>query len=227
MKSKQRQKAKELRSQGLSIKNISQQLGVSSSSVSLWVRNIKLTSEQIKNLEQQNPIFNNQLNGSRTIAKRARLKRLQYQEGGAIKAREGNLLHQAGCMLYWAEGTKSKNSCKFTNSDVNMMKLFLHFLRETFNLSNDKIIIRLNYYTNNGLTKEDIEKFWLDNLELEHSSLRKGQENNRPRSITNAVRHNKLIYGICCIEVYSQSIVQHIYGAIQEYAKFNNNYMLM
>jgi predicted transcriptional regulator len=227
MKSVQRNKARELRSQGWATGKIAKELGVSKSSVSLWVRDILLTKEQIEILKSQNAIYDKQHKGAKIKSDMARTTRLRFQQEGKEKAREGNLLHQAGCMLYWAEGTKSKTTCKFTNSDAEMVKLFVKFLRECLNVPNEKIMVRINCYTNNGLTKEEIEKFWLNNLQLPEINLRKGQENIRPRSITNANRHHKLIYGICCIEIYSVAIVQHIYGAIQEYASFNNNYMLM
>jgi predicted transcriptional regulator len=47
-----RLQARELRKSGLGIKTIAHQLGVSSSTVSLWSRDIKLTEDQIKNLEK-------------------------------------------------------------------------------------------------------------------------------------------------------------------------------
>jgi predicted transcriptional regulator len=226
MKLEQKIQAQKLRKQGISINDIAKQLNVSKSSVSTWVKDIILTSEQIKELEKQNPIYNKQLHGSQVKANNARKQRLQYQNEGMLKAKEGNLLHQAGCMLYWAEGAKSKNQCKFVNSDIEMLKLFMSFLRKILNISNDKITFTINCYTTNGLTKSDIENFWFNILDLNSSNLRKGQENNKPRSSTNQIRHNKLIYGIVSISVNSTQLVQHIYGAIQEYANFSNNYML-
>jgi hypothetical protein len=108
-----------------------------------------------------------------------------------------------------------------------MVKLFVRFLRECCGVKNENLTISINCYTNNGLSKSDIENFWTKNLSLDYSNLRKTQENIRPRSATNTIKHNKLLYGIVCITVNSTELVQHIYGAIQEYAQFNNNYMLM
>lgn len=227
MKSEAKLKSKELRKQGKSINEIASLLGVSKGSVSIWVRDIELTDNQIKELEQQNPIYNNQLHGSKERANKARKQRSQYQQLGKEKAKEGNLLHQAGCMLYWAEGYKSKNTCAIVNTDVNLLKFFMNFLKENFNLTNQDFKITINYYTNNGLSKNDIENYWLNQLDLPQEAIRKGQENNRPRSSTGAIRHNKHPYGMCNLIVKKSTyIVQHIYGAIQEYAKFNNDYML-
>src|ERR1700722_2295314 len=228
MKSEQREQARNLRSQGLPIKKIAKMINVSPSSVSVWVRDIELTNEQIEILKQQNPIINRQINGSKERSNKARAIRLEYQKNGKLEAKNENLLHQAGCLLYWAEGSKSKNNCSLINSDINLLKLFIRFLRECFHLDKNQFTITINCYTNNGLTKIEIENYWLEALQLDRSCLRKGQENNRPRSATNFVRHNKLPYGMCCLTVKkSTKIIQHIYGAIQEYACFDNNYMLM
>lgn len=228
MKSELKLKAIKLREAGLSIKQISKELNVAKSSVSIWVRNVKLTDKQIKNLEKQNPIFNNQLCGATAKANAARTLRLQYQAEGKQKAKEQNLLHQAGCMLYWSEGSKNKNRCTFTNSDTNMMKLFVKFLRKCFNIPNDKLTVSITCYTNNGLSKSDIENYWINSLELNKDNLRKGKENIRPKSATNSIRHNKLIYGVCRLEVkQSTQLIQHIYGAIQTYGEFENNFGLM
>jgi hypothetical protein len=40
------------------------------------------------------------------------------------------MLHQAGCMLYWAEGSKARNTLKFANSDRQMVRFFRHFLTD-------------------------------------------------------------------------------------------------
>ena len=43
-------KAQDLRSKGLSVKDIEKKLGISRSSASIWVRDISLTKEQINKL---------------------------------------------------------------------------------------------------------------------------------------------------------------------------------
>lgn len=228
MKQEKKQQAIILRKQGKSIKSIAKELKVSISSVSIWTRNIILTDEQINSLKNNNPIFNNQISGAKSRETQARYVRKQYQETGKLMAKQGNLLHQAGCMLYWAEGSKSKNNCNITNTDINLLKLFKKFIVECFGVSQECFTISINYYTNNELTQNDIEQYWLNGLGLHQSSIRKGQENKKPRSATTTIRYNKHPFGICRLSVKGgTSIVQHIYGAIQEYAGFSNDYMLL
>jgi hypothetical protein len=76
-------------------------------------------------------------------------------------------------MLYWAEGAKRRNTIQFTNSDPHMLVFFRRFLVEGMAIEPDEIVMSINVYTNNGLTIEEIERYWLDLLELPRSSVRK------------------------------------------------------
>ena len=124
-------------------------------------------------------------------------------------------------MLYWAEGAKSRNSLTFVNSELAMAAHFLRFLRESLGVSDDVITNRLNVYLNNGLTLRQIEDHWLWGLELPRSCLRKHMVDRAPTSSSGKRRH-KLPYGVCTLRVRrSTHLVQHIFGAIQEYGGFD------
>lgn len=223
MKPEERRKSRELRRQGKSVREIEKELDVSRSSVSRWVRDIELTPEQEQRLWERDRSYA----ASGTLAKRRRKifleKRKQYQESGREKAKkESGNLFQVGCMLYWAEGGKGRNDVRFSNSDVNMMNLFLRFLRECYKVKSEDVSVYINCYTNNGLSVEQIEKYWIEQLRLKQRCLRKTLVNCYPRTSRRKTVRNKLIYGICRIVVCRTDIVQSIYGAIQEYGDFEN-----
>jgi hypothetical protein len=124
-------------------------------------------------------------------------------------------------MLYWAEGSKDRNTITFVNSDREMVVFFVAFLRDSLGVSPEDITVRLNVYLTNGLTLREVEDHWLWALGLPRSSLRKPMINHAPTSSSGRKR-NKLPYGVCTIRVKrSTALVQHIYGAIQEYAGFD------
>ena len=61
----EREEARRLRrEQGLPIKVIAAAIGVSSSSVSRWVRDVRLTPAQVAALREANPIYNRQRSGT-------------------------------------------------------------------------------------------------------------------------------------------------------------------
>jgi hypothetical protein len=223
-KPEQRAEARRLRrDHGMPVKQIAARLRVSASSVSLWTRDIELTAEQKhRNLVEAPRAPHNPERVARRVdawRRRSRAKRRSYQVEGRVNARRGDPLHLAGCMLYWAEGGKRRNSITLANSDLHLVRLFCRFLRESLGIDPDAITVSLNVYTNNGLAIEEIEDHWLTALELPRSSLRKHSVNSMPMSSSGG--RKTLPYGVCTVSVHSTRLIQHIYGAIQEYGGFD------
>ena len=222
----ERVKARELRLRGMPIKRIARALGVSPSSVVYWTRDIQLSEEQARrNLRgpsgPQDPA--RVARRAASWRRRSREKRLGYQLDGRQRARRADPLHMAGCMLYWAEGTKSRNTISFSNSDLNMVRFFARFLRESLEVQPEQLTIRLNVYTGNGISVSQIEDHWLNALGLPRSVLRGHTLNHTPTS-SSGRKTDRLPYGVCSLAVLkSTHLVQHIYGAIQEYGGFEES----
>jgi hypothetical protein len=204
------------------LKRIASAVGVSVATAHAWTRDIQITPEQAhRNLYgprgPQNPEHI-----ARRVASWRRLNRERrrgFQAAGRAATKRGDRLHLAGCMLYWADGAKDRNVVQFVNSDVAMLRFFRRFLTEALGVSPSDITIRLNVYTGNGLSIEQIERHWLDALDLPPSCIRAHSVNYLPTS-SSGKKKNKLPYGVCDLRVNATHLVQHIYGAIQEYAGF-------
>jgi hypothetical protein len=119
-----------------------------------------------------------------------------------------------------AEGTKARNTVKLCNSDPNMLAFFRRFLVESLEVDPRRLTLRLHVYLGNGLSIEEIERYWLDLLELPQRSLRKHAVNPLPTSSSGS-KKAKLPCGVATVALHSTEAVQHIYGAIQEYAGFD------
>lgn len=209
------------REQGLSIRDIEKRLGVSRSSVSLWVRDIELTDEQHAALLSRNPIYNGQRTSQIVRSARWRHRRLWSQAEGRIFAVAGDAFHAAGCMLYWAEGSKKRNSAQMSNSDPEVLRFFAEFLRRYFGVEDEKFRVTCNLFADHVDRQHEVETFWLDTLDLPRSPcLTKSIVNVYSRH-SQRKRLNMLPYGTCRLSVHSTQIVQHIYGAIQEYGGFD------
>ena len=122
-----------MRRDGCSYRQISSALGVSKSSLSLWLRDVALTDEQRCLLAERSPEASRRRAASlraRRIATTERVVRQSRSQIGRLTARE---LLVAGVVAYWAEGSKSKPWSRservlFTNSDPTMITLFLRWL---------------------------------------------------------------------------------------------------
>lgn len=124
--------ARELRTRGLAYNEIAARLGVSKSSVSLWVRDLprparlsyeenrKRSAEGVRRYWERE----RQVRG----AKRAREVASAAAEIGNLTGRE---LLIAGAIAYWCEGTKKHQNLErvvFMNSDAGLIRFFLRFL---------------------------------------------------------------------------------------------------
>jgi hypothetical protein len=122
-------------------------------------------------------------------------------------------------MLYWAEGAKNRNQLRLTNSDPEMARLFVKFLRTYFNLDEAAIKVTCNLFADHVERQHQIEQFWLDTLLLPRASLCQSTVNVYSK-YSKKKRANKPPYGTCRVVVSRTRITQSIFGAIQEYAGF-------
>jgi hypothetical protein len=122
-------------------------------------------------------------------------------------------------MLYWAEGSKNKNSVGLANTDAEMLKLFVGCLRSKFGIRKDDFVLKVQWYSDNGTTLEDIKRYWCQELDLPESCFRKCQVDNISK-YSKKKKKNKYPYGTCSVGVHRTDVVQKIYGAIQEIGGF-------
>lgn len=189
------------------------------STASLWVRDIALDEAQRATLDEADPVKSRRRTGQLAWSRVTREARIAAQWDGRRRASEGSPLHHAGCMLYWAEGSKHRNHVTFTNADVDMVRFFVRFLRECYGVEDARIALSVNCHLGNGLSVDEIQAWWLEQLGLPSSCLRAPAVNRASRASKRVRR--PLIYGTARIVVHSTFIVQSIYGAIQEYAGFS------
>jgi len=167
-----------LRKEGFSIPDISKKLGISESTASLWCRDIQLTQEQRKSLEKRT---NRKLQRffkmveeqkrERVIAKNLVIKNA-IKDFGEISDRD---LFVAGVSLYWAEGFKHKAEGRvgFCNSDPEMMKFMIHFLKKCLNVKESEISPRLTLNIAFQDKSIQVQQFWSDYLGIPMSQFTK------------------------------------------------------
>lgn len=205
------------RDEGQSVKEIARTLAVSTSSVSRWVSDIALKPDLEAALRAHDR--GRRLEAGLVRRERALARRASWQQEGRVLARRGNPLHMAGCMLYWAEGSRSRNSVYFTNSDPAMIALFRRFLVDSLGVPRESIRIDLNLFADHRQDHDRIERFWLQAADLPQSCLRASTVNVYSRHSARK-RLNRLPHGTCRLSVHSTRLVQSIFGAIQEYGRF-------
>lgn len=161
MKSVEKNRVRELRAKGYSISEIGRVVKVSKSSISLWVRDIALTSLQKDKLAAKGV--------TREAVEKRRKSRLKNENArrqiiidaakNQIQKLSPKELWLIGVMLYWAEGGKTvRGIVRFSNSDPEMIKLMMAFFRRICNVSENKF--RGHIHIHPHLDYRKAEDYW-------------------------------------------------------------------
>lgn len=184
VKTLEHNKAIELRSQGVSIKDIAKILCVSKGSVSTWVRGIELTDEQKEYLHKKATCGNNSLvkfNSNNTLredncrkqANNARINRIEKAREEADnewKIRKQDPDFMFGLALYIGEGSKEEFSIKIINYDPKVIVASIRFFLK---LGIPKEDIKVNIALHEGRSELEAKKFWMSLLEVSDIQFRK------------------------------------------------------
>ncbi len=220
MKTRERKLARALRrDEGASVMEIARRVGVSKSSVSLWVRDIPLTESQVAALRDRNPAYNGQRLGAQTRVAQGRARRRAYQEAGRARVQAGDEQFIRACLLYWGEGAKSRHSLSFANSDVEMVRVWMNLLRTSLQAAEERIRITCYLYADHTEVQTGIEDFWLRVTGLSRSNMCRSMVNNYSRS-SRRKRDRMLRYGTLKVVVHDTRLIQMILGGIQEIGGF-------
>lgn len=163
MKVKEKKLARALRMKGWSLRAISSKIKCSKSVVSVWIRDIKLTDEQIDKLKS---------NQDKARARAAKHPNSSRQKWGRIRSAfrskaekdipkrcSKETLKIAGSCLYWAEGyNASRNAIIFANTDPRMIKLIMRFFREACKIPEAKFRGKVAIHPHLHVRKA--ERYW-------------------------------------------------------------------
>ena len=213
MKAKKQLQSRLLRSKGLSINQISNKLGVSKSSVSTWVRDIKLTNEQLCGLSMRGV--------SKEVIERRRMTRLQNEQIKRDKAltKAKNEIQKitmrdlrfVGIALYWGEGKKSqRGAIQFTNSDPRTIILMMKFFKRICHVPDQKF--RGHIIIHPHLDKLLAEEYWEKISQIPRAQFFK---TTMQQSKSSQKKKNTLPYGTFSIEISNIKLFLSIMGWIE------------
>ncbi len=181
----ERARARELRARAWTLQEIAEELGVSKSSVSLWVRDVEFMPPPRggnRGARRRGP-------NALQRRKQAEIERLR----AAGRERIGDLTEQeflvAGVALYAAEGAKRDGTIQFANSDPRMLRFFCEWLRHFFAIDESRLRVRV--YLHEELDIDAANRFWSAVTEIRLTQFQ------RPYRAANdgSVRRTKHRYG--------------------------------
>ena len=156
----ERERARELRAQAWTIGEIVAELGVSRSSVSVWVRDVWFDEATRAARAGANRLRGARKRGPNRLQQRkqAEIDRLLVEGIERIGRLSDRDLLIAGTALYAGEGAKGDGVVKFANSDPRMILLFCAWLRRFFDV--DESRLRVHLYLHQGLDLDGARSFW-------------------------------------------------------------------
>lgn len=153
-----------LRKTGKSIKKIANLLGVSTSIVAVWSREVELTEEQKEKLKRRKVRIRHlrRLAKQSHLEKVARVKKLLKDANSEIKPLSDQELFLTGLALYWAEGFKSikEGRLGFCNSDPRMIKFIIKWFEKALKINREDFILRTEFNETHRDRTKEIKLFW-------------------------------------------------------------------
>ncbi|KPJ55959.1 hypothetical protein AMJ49_06000 [Parcubacteria bacterium DG_74_2] len=163
VKLKEKEKAIKLRKKGHSYSQILEKIPVAKSTLSLWLRSVKLAKRQKQQLTQK------KLAAAFRGAMKRREQRIDITKKIKNKARNeiGNISNRElwliGIALYWGEGDKEKEKSSLValgNSDPYLIKIFLEWLQKICKIPKSEIHFRIYLHLIAKNKLKETQKYW-------------------------------------------------------------------
>lgn len=221
-----RAKAFKMRMEGKSYNEINAALSIPKSTQNTWFRHLVLSDKAQARLKSR--VRQGTLNGfvrrnkrqTKEAEKRAySAQRIAKTQIPVLTKRD---LQIVGATLYWAEGYKRlqvidgkermSHLIRFVNSDGEMVRIFIRFLREIFEIPKDKIHLTMRLYPH--INEKEARRYWMEMTGLGKECFYKTLY--YVSGASKGVRpFNRLPHGTLSIEVCSTSRFHHLLGLIE------------
>ena len=206
-----------LRRQGKSYNEIAKILKAPKSTLSFWLRNIKMPPEIEKKFwnETRKKWARSITEFNKKQAEAARQKAEKLQENAAkdIEALSGRELLLIGAALYWAEGYKKRRSVlQFSNSDPTMIRVIMKFFKKVCKVPKEKIKASVQIHPN--VTSKEAVNYWSKVGGIPKAQFSKSYSRLTPSSKQKR-QPNILPYGTLRISIYDAQIANKVKGWIK------------
>ena len=154
-KIKEKELALQLRKQGRSYNQSKKEVGVSKSTLSIWLKNLPLSRKRLKELRDWSQIRIEKYRATRSKQREGILNTIYNEQKKAIFPISKRELFISGLFFYWGEGGKTVLSqLSFSNTDPSAIRAFVSWLEKCLNVKKEKVKIRLHLYENMDIGSE-------------------------------------------------------------------------
>lgn len=166
-----RQRAISLRKQGASYSQIKEEVKVSKSTLSLWLRDMPLSEKRLRALRDFSAVRIEKYRETRRKTREIRWASVRKNAEKEISVLSKRELFLAGLFLYWGEGTKTAPGLvSVSNTDPVMLKFFISWM-ELLGVPRSKLRVKIHFYRDMNIHKESL--FWSRTLGIPLANFRK------------------------------------------------------
>ncbi len=206
-------KAIKMRQSGMSYSQIKSEIGVSKSTLSLWLRDLPLSDKRLRELRDFNQVRIEKTRNKKLETRNNRLhkvKSLICDEIGTLSKRD---ILIGGFFLYWAEGGKTKSyTVTLSNTDPRMIRAFLVWIK-LIGGSVSKTYVRLHLYSD--MSEEAEIRYWSKEIGLPIQHFRKSYIKQSKLSDLTYITKG---HGTCNVIVPGRDLAEYVLLGWQEIA---------
>jgi transposase len=211
-----------LRKKGKSYRDIENILGVNRSTLSGWLKTIKLTKEQ------KNKLHNNWLNALVNARKKAVLAHNKGKNDRIEKVRQEvekfvsdinidkKIQEIILATFYLAEGGKTENCFALANSNPEILVSIMTLLKKTFTIDNSKF--RCCLHLRKDQNEKALKRFWSKTLKIPHDKFLKTQFDKR--TVKKTYHHYR---GVCVLYYLDMALQRRVLYLGDKLLKIINN----
>lgn len=221
-----RKKAILLRKEGKTYGEILKEIGVSKSTLSLWLRSVGLAKKQKQMITEKRRVAQRKGAAARRTQRIERTEIIVEKarvEIGELSARE---LLQAGAILYWAEGNKEKEyrhgtGMDFANTDPRMISFYIRWLKVCCGVPENDIYAHLYIHEYQKKQVKKAVEFWSEKSGLSPAKIT-GIYFKRHNPKTKRHNYNENYYGTLRVRArHSSSLVRRVQGLVEGICSYN------
>lgn len=191
-----KERAIDLRKEGKSYNEISAELGMSNSTLSKWFYGLDFLEDIKSSLIKRNILESTErmrtLNKVRGVGLEAVYEIAEKEALDDLIEYKNNPLFLSAISLYWGEGDKlSRNQTRLTNTDPQMIRIFMEFLTVICKVPKSKIRLALFIYSD--LDDDECKKFW--------GEVTKITAFHKTQVLPSRHKTKRLPYGVCTVIV--------------------------
>lgn len=212
-----RRKAIELRKLGRSYGQIKNELGISKSTLSDWLKDYPLTSQQLLTIRATNEIRIEKYRATMQRKKQAKFDTYYQSAITMLLPLSKKELLVAGVFLYWGEGTKTRNGqLVVANTDPTLVQFALLWMIRGLNIPKEKIHVLVHLYQDMDI--EASLTYWSNLLAIPRSQFANPYIKNSNRS---SIDYRGYGHGTCNLRVYNAEIKHRVLMAIKAVSDYS------